>query len=54
MEKKLKPTGFGALQKGKVEKHFWNTVIPELKVTKFQKAFINFIPSSEKNIFFVF
>ena len=59
VEKKLKPTGFGALQKKKVVKHFWNTVILGLKVTKFQKVFINSIPSSEKNMrlivnFFVF
>ena len=59
MEKKLKPTGFGALQKKKVVKHFWKKMIPRLKVNKFQKVFINSIPSSEKNMrlivnFFVF
>ena len=59
VEKKLKPTGFGALRKKKMEKHFWKTVIPEIKVNKFQKVFINSIPFSEKNMrlsvnFFVF
>ena len=33
-EKRFKLTDFGAQQKKKMEKNFWNIVTPEFKVTK--------------------